>query len=134
MTLRPDLIQSALIALAKGKSDITDEVTAAEIREDFWHGVEFSYPNIRLNLISCIPTEKLCNKWSFNLSWQIFSEENSSYQASKIAGIINNALHDKQFTSNSIQLGLWTTNIIPAVRVSENLWRSEVLQRGTASG
>jgi len=134
MTLRPDLIQSALIDLCKSRAGIVAEVTSDEIREDHWQGTEFTYPNTRLNMISNRPTEKECNRWAFELSWQVFSEEASSYQADRIAGIINNALHDKQFTSNSIHIGLWTTNIIPAVRVSEKLWRTEVLQRGTASG
>ena len=134
MTLRPDLIQAALISLAKADSDIVAEVTSTEIREDQWQGREFSYPNIRLHMISNQPTEKECNAWKFELSWRVFSEEASSYEADRIAGIINNALHDKQFTSNSIHFGLWTTNIVPAVRISEKTWRTEVLQRGTASG
>jgi hypothetical protein len=63
-----------------------------------------------------------------------FSEEASSQQADRIAGIIADELHDKQFTSNGIAFGVRTSDLIPAVRTDERTWRSENLNSIRASG
>jgi hypothetical protein len=133
--LRNDQIQAAIVAYAKSKSDITSQLTDTdEIREDFWQGRDFSYPNIRVRLISDTPQEPECNLHSVTLSFLVFSEEASSQQADRIAGIINNTLHGKSFSSNSISFSTRATNLIPAIRVSEKTWRAEALMEAVVSG
>lgn len=134
-TLRNDLIQGALIDYLKTQSDVTDELsTSDEIREDQWQGREFVYPNIRLRLISNIYTTDDCSRTAITLSWEVYSEEASSYQADKICGKIRNVLHNKQFSQNSLNVSLWATNLVPAIRRDRRTWRSELLMRGTVSG
>ena len=136
MTLRNDLIQSAIIAYLKTKTTILAELPYdEEIREDQWQGREFHYPNIRVRLTSLIPQgSQDCNLAVINLSILVYSEKSSSYEADEIAGIISSVLHATQFTHQSINFGLWTTNIIPAIRSEINVWRSEVLMNGIVSG
>jgi len=133
--LRNDQIQAAIVAYTKAQSDITGQLTDTdEIREDFWKGRDFSYPAIRVRLISNTPQEPECSLHSVTLSFLVFSEEASSQQADRIAGIINNTLHGKSFSSNSISFSLRATNLIPAIAVSETVWRAEVLMEAVVSG
>jgi len=133
--LRNDEIQAAIVAYAKSKTDITDQLTdPEEVREDYWKGREFTYPNIRVRLISNQPQDPECSLHRVTLSFMVFSEEASSQQADRIAGIINNTLHGKSFSSNSISFSTRTTNLIPAIAVSEKVWRAEVLMEAIVSG
>ena len=134
---RNDLIQSALITYLKANATILAELPATgsdEIREDQWQGSNFIYPNIRVRIISNEPYKTFCAASEVSLGFQVFSEEASSWQADRIAGIINNVLHTRSFSSGSIHFSLWTTNLVPAIRRDNRTWQSEVLMRGTISG
>jgi hypothetical protein len=131
--LRNDQIQAALLAYIKTKTTITAQVTTTEMREDQWQGAEFTYPNIRIRTISNNPSRtNKCDSSDISVSFMVFTENASSQKADEIAGIINQALHNKSFSSNSIAFTLWTTNLIPAIRIDRNTWRSEVLMTGIA--
>jgi len=133
--LRNDQIQAALIAYLKAESTIIAEVSATEVREDQWQGRDFTYPNIRVRLISNTPIwEGECNAHRIYFSIQVFTEDDSSLNADKIAGIINFALHSRSFSASGIAFSLRTTNLVPAIRSGIREWRSEVLITGVASG
>lgn len=132
--LRNDLVQGALIDYLKNQSDVTGELsTSDEIREDMWQGTEFVYPNIRLRLMSNAPFVD-CNKALIRLSWEVYSEKQSSAEADKICGKIRLVLHNKSFSSNGLHFHLSCTDVIPAIRRDARTWRSECLMRGTVSG
>jgi hypothetical protein len=134
--LRNDQIQAAIVAYLKGKSDITDQLNdgAEEIREDSWQGRDFTYPNIRVRLISNEPQPKQCDLHSVSFSCMVFSEDASSQQSDRIAGIINDTLHDKSFQSNNISFSARTTSLVPAIRISERTWRAETILAASVSG
>jgi hypothetical protein len=133
--LRNDQIQAALVAYLKGKTDITDLTGVDEIREDQWQGTNFSYPNVRVRMISNRPVGgKDCPLQTITVSFMVFSEDASSLEAEQIAGIINNTLNDITFISNGIMVSLRTSNLIPAVRSDERTWRTEALLEGSVSG
>jgi hypothetical protein len=134
--LRNDQIQAAWVAYLKSNTNILAELTDNdEIREDFWQGTEFSYPNIRVRVVSNTPQAgRDCNLHDVVIGTQSFSEQTSSQQADRIAGIIMTELHDKQFTSNGIAFGVRTSDLIPAVRTDERTWRSEAIMSIRASG
>ena len=141
MALRPDLIKGAYISRMKANTTITAELTnggANEIREAQWQGRDFSYPCVRVRILSVDPMQPDCNRYEITVAIAVFSEEGSSYQADRISGIISNELHGSSFSqtvqSQAVRLSCWTNEIIPAVRISERTWRSEILQRATASG
>ncbi len=134
--LRNDQIQAAWIAYLKTKSDILDELTDNdEIREDQYQSDKFTYPNIRVRIIDNIPQEgRDCNLHDIIISTMVFSEEASSQQADRIAGIIMDTLQDTQFVSNNITFGVRTTSLIPAIRSDQRTWRSEAVMSIRASG
>ena len=137
---RNDLIQSAIVAYLKSQATVLAELPDDnEIREDQWQGSTFTYPNIRVRLISNIPLENNCDGSTVVMSILAFSEEASSHEADRIAGIINTALcgseeKGKSFVYQSIRFSTFPNNLIPAIRQDKNTWRSEVLIRATVSG
>ncbi len=134
--LRNDQIQAAWIAYLKTKSDITDQlIDNDEIREDQYQSNQFTYPNIRVRIIDNTPQEgRDCNLHDITISTMVFSEEASSQQADRIAGIIMDTLQDTQFVSNNITFGVRTTSLIPAIRSDQRTWRSESVMSVRASG
>lgn len=139
---RNDEIQSALVTYLKSLSAIysllisEDNLTGMkEIREDQWQGDDFSYPNIRVRMISNVPlgNNYECAESTFTISMMAFSQDYSSWEADKIAGIISTSLNGKSFMRGSVQFYLRTTNLIPAVRSDMHTWRAECLMQGTAA-
>jgi hypothetical protein len=116
-------------------SEVTTSSGVVEIRENEWQGRDFSYPNIRVRLISNTPLwAGDCNAFRIYLGIQVYTEDASSLNCDRIAGIINSVLHDRHFSSNSIAFSLRTTNLVPAIRSNIQEWRAEVLMTGVASG
>ena len=140
--LRNDQIQAALVAYLKGRTNITTEVThevegedVIEVREDQWQGSDFSYPNIRVRLMPSEPfMAENCKYHRFGVAFQAFSQGESSLEVDRIAGIIGNELHERQFSSNSIAFSLRVSSLIPALRSDLYTWRSECVMQGIASG
>lgn len=133
--LRNDEIQAAWVAYLKANANILAELDDTdEIREDGWKGTDFTYPNIRVRIIDNTPEAgRDCNLHSVTISTMVFSEQPSSQQSDRIAGIIMNELHDKQFVSNSISFGVRGTSLAPAVWSDEQTWRSEAIMSIRAS-
>ncbi len=131
-----DEIQAAYIAYLKNLSDITEELPAGsdEVREDQWQSKNFTYPNIRVRLISNTPDLAQCDLHSVLLSCLVFSEEYSSQQADRIAGIIGITLHERSFVSNSIAFTTTVTDLVPAIRSDAQTWRSEAMLNAKVSG
>lgn len=133
--LRNDQIQAALVAYLKANTTVTAEVPAVEIREDQWQGRDFTYPNIRVRLISNTPLYAGdCNLHRVSLGILVFTEDASSLNSDKIAGIIHSVLHDHHFNTSNITFSLRTTNLVPALRSNIQEWRSEILMSGIVSG
>lgn len=142
--IRNDELQAAIVARLKANTTIVplvvsgsfaDETWGADIREDQYQGTNFGYPNIRVRLLPMTPLgDKDCPFIKFSVSLLVFSESSNSLEADRIAGIINNELHGKTFFSNSIEISTRLASLIPAVRIDERTWRSEVLMNGIASG
>jgi hypothetical protein len=127
-------VQIALISYLKSLPVILAEVLATEIRENQWQGTEFSYPNIRIKTFRNEPYTVNCDASDVLFAIQIFSQLDSSIEAERIAGIINDALHARNFESNGIRFSTQTRNQVPAIRQDTRTWRSELLMRATATG
>ena len=135
--LRNDQIQAAIIAYLKNSSDITDSLSpndADEIREDQWQSKNFTYPNIRVRLISNDFEAAQCDLHSVLFSCLAFSEATSSQQADEIAGIIGITLHERSFLSNTIAFTTTVTDLVPAIRSDLRTWRSEAIIKASVSG
>jgi len=130
-----DVIQSALVAYIKTKSNITSLLAStSEVREDQYQGTEFNYPNLRIRTIENTPIGNPGCGQNISVGFMVFSENASSLQAEQIAGIIAKVFHGRQFTSNGIAFAITVANAIPAVRSNVRTWRSEVLCKGIANG
>lgn len=142
-TPRNDEIQASIVAYLKGIYAIYSQLitpdfptgTASEIREDQWQGTEFDYPNIRVRMISNVPStdDPSCANAEISVSLMAFSQEYSTQEADRIAGIISTYVSGKTFSSVGVSVYLRTVNLIPAVRSDTHTWRSECLMRGTAA-
>jgi hypothetical protein len=135
--LRNDQIQAAIIAKLKANTTIVAELaSSAEIKEDQYQGTEFSYPGVRVQLNSNEPLtqDANCHHTRIGLSILVFTEDDNTLEADRIAGIIHNELHAQQFTQSGIAISLHTTNLIPAIRSDIRTWRSQILMSGIASG
>ena len=131
-----DEIQAALIAHLKANANIVASLGvpgADEIREDQWQSDQFVYQNIRVRLIDNAPLGT-CNMSRIEVSFMVYSEEQSSQQADNIAGIINDELRDTSFTSNGIAFSSTIIRLVPAIRQDTLTWRAEAIFRMTASG
>lgn len=126
-------IQQGLVSYLKASASITAEIPVDEIRENEWQGTDFTYPNIRVRLLTNIPQynhNQEC-RHSLTLSIMVFTEDYSSQKCDTFSGIIGSVLHGRSFSANNLQYHLRATNIVPAVRSDERTWRSEVLLSGT---
>jgi hypothetical protein len=128
---RLDEIQAGIIAYLKSRTNILAELSDTdEIREDQWQGTEFSYPAIRLMLSPAKPFGGDCYV-DITGTIYVFSENASSQQADRIAGIIANEIDGKTMTSTGVNFTLWVDQILPAVRQDLRTWRSGVMFRGS---
>ena len=137
MTLpRNDQLKTSLVAKLKANATILAQLPDdTEIREAQWQGTEFTYPNVRVRVIENRPHQENCDYSIVKFGIAVFSEEASSQECDKIAGIISNELHTQSFS----QVGLKFTsvkieNIIPAIRIDERTWMSEVILNGIVNG
>lgn len=132
---RNDEIQDAIISTLKANATITALLVAGstEIREHQWQGTTFTYPNIRVRMISNVEESANCELSTISLSIQVFSEEASSLECNRISGIIRSELHDKSFTQDGVHIYLRSTNLIPAIRSQVRTWRAEVMMSGLAT-
>ena len=131
MTLIPtDEIRTSLITALKTNTTIMAELDDSnEVREYNWKGADFSYPNIRVQIReNTIEPSLSCGQRIF-ASIYSFSEENSSSQAEQIAGIIADEFHAKSLSASDLFFTQIIADIIPAVSVEVNTWRSEVTIR-----
>lgn len=129
-----DEIQSSMVAYLKANVNAVAYGLASgnvEIREHEWQGTEFTYPNVRVLILDATPDKSNCISEEVNIEVQTFSEEASSYQASRITGIIGDVLHDKTFNSNGLRISAWVTRLNRATRINEATWQSGLLVRAT---
>jgi hypothetical protein len=110
-------IQGGWIAEIKERTNITTLVPAVEVREDFWKGTKFTYPNIRVKLGNLTPTamNPNCNTFKSPVSIQVFGEQKSSKTTDEIAGAIATEFIGKSFTNNGVRFyGITLESLNPA--------------------
>jgi hypothetical protein len=135
--LRNDQIQAAIIAKLKGNATIVALLASSdEIKEDQYQSTEFNYPGVRVQLTGNEPLtqDANCSHTRVGLNILVFTEDDNSLEADRIAGIIHNELHAYQYTINGIAISLHTTNLVPAIRSDIRTWRSQIIMSGIASG
>lgn len=119
-------IQPEIINFLKNTGISGTIVPMTEVREDTWQGTTFSYPSVRLQLLTNQPDISCMNKHAITFIVHVFSEQASSLQADTIAGQIAANIHRVQTNFITLRFMTWVTNVAPAIRTEVNVWRSGV--------
>lgn len=131
--LGDEVIQASLITKLKLFPSATGTFTnSAEIRELEWQGDDFSYPNVRLDLEDnryYYDEQEKCQLQEVEWSVYVFSEHRSSKQCSQIKTEIINFLVGQGWTNIPHNIKFARARLldnVPAIRVDERIWRSQV--------
>lgn len=132
--------QEQIIDELQAFTNLTDLVDSDEIRELQWQGVEFDYPNIRVDVRTqtpegsgqCRPTISI-----ENFAVAAWSEDDSSLECERICFQIIEALFGVQLEDTSPSQGPnWRCETINLMtfnaprRTAERVWRGEAIFRG----
>ena len=129
--------QSSLLAYLKANSAIdtvltNNGVSDVEVREKFWRGEDFSYPNVRI-ACSVTPAQADCGPDSVSVSIVVSSEEKSSKQSAVIAGVIAKQLHNHNFTKNNVRYSQVVVGNLPYPVQENGIWQSEIQATANAA-
>lgn len=128
-------IQAAIVTWLKSRTLITNELYDSEqIKEEQYQGTLSVYPAIRVHLISNKPENKQGCVQPITLGIQVYTEDSSSKNCDKIAGIIGKELHSKQFSASGFLFGMFITDLVPAYRRDAQTWMAEVLIKADVAG
>lgn len=129
------VIQTDFITYLKGQATLSALLaggTNAEVREDQYQGTVFSYPAIRVAVLSQDPIveREQCDHARLTLTIRCFAEGASSRPADNLAGVVNSILHRHQMQGTGWYAWIRSTSLIGAIRLQERLWRSEAMFAG----
>jgi len=126
-----DLVKQAIVAYLKASSSLIAQLPDGTkgVREQYWRGTDFSYPNVRVELETQVDSSPNvdCNPALQDWSVHVFSQKQSSQEADDIAGIIMAYLRGSSFTQNTVKFQkVSVTENIPAIPEDEHTWRSQI--------
>lgn len=127
-----DRIQAAIVAKLKADATLIAWLTArsagSEVRESQWQGTVFTYPAVRVDLGTQMPSGNgPCYLANGEMPFTVYSysEDDSSKQADVLAGLVNDALLGQQFSGTGFTTGLVKSDgLASATRLAERLWRA----------
>jgi len=99
------------------------------VREQYWRGQDFKYPNVRVQLETQFDATPETNCTPTIQTWTVyvFSEKHSSQEADTIAGLIVNYLRGSTFTVKTVKFSnVKVLESIPAVPEDERTWRAQL--------
>lgn len=118
-------VQAAWIAYLKSQPTLTILLAnSGQIKELQWQGDEFVYPAIRVS-VDFYPSVNGCIPRA-TVFIDVFSEEKTSKQASNIAGVIQNLVHRKPFTSVGVKFFMILVEEVVHPERSIFAWQSEI--------
>lgn len=125
-------IQKFLVQSLLSFATATDLLPSnVEIREDNWHGKEYSYPNVRVKVLSQDVGDDFCMYTEAFTEIVVFSEEPSSDQCNDIAFLIADYLHQKTISDTIVsndsirKISVSVSNLGGAESVGE-IWQVRV--------
>lgn len=126
----PSLTQASIIAFLKKNPNVVGQV-GKEIREQYWMGTKYSYPNIRVALPQMVPMSEpnfSCRNTVADVTISIlcYAEGDSSKEASILAGVVEKAMRDGYLPNFKTVVRLYPTRIIPPVQEGLRIWRAQV--------
>lgn len=128
------VIQADFVADIKAATAITNALGGTdEIREYQYQGADVGFPAIRVRVLRQEPIQdrENCEHSRLFASILAYGEGGSSKQSSVVAGLIAANYHRRRFMQSTWNSWLRVTGSIGPARITENIWRSEVLIEGT---
>ncbi len=132
--IAPHVIQADIVSDILTQTSITSLLGAVtEVREHQYQGTIFSYPTIRVEIISQTPIlgPEPCDLATLNLALRAYTEGGSSRSCSVILGAITDAYHRNIFSASTWNCWFLSTGVINPARQGSKLWRGEVILSGT---
>lgn len=141
----PNNLAAGVIAWLKADTAIAAYLAArnatGEIRQLSWHGREFVYPAIRVDIGTESPFENgPCGPTRSQLPFRVytFSEQDSSYECGELAGLVHARLFSQKIDA-SVTYGFTTTLITMdgwpnPVMTGENIWQCVMAFRCQING
>lgn len=130
--ISPDIVQAAIIALLKADAPLVAGLAAdaERIKEADWRGTDFEYPACRVNIADMRPTGSgNCSEQRLGVTGSIivYSKADSSAEASRLLGLVQNAIRQKHLTGAGM-----TSQVMRPVEThfpyrDNDIWRGEVL-------
>ncbi len=118
-------VQAAWVAYLKSQITLTSLLANnSQVKESQWQGEIFSYPAVRVS-VDFFPSINGCIPRA-NVFISIFSEQKSSDEASTIAGVIQNLVHRKPFTSAGVTSFMVIVQEVTHPERSIFAWQSEI--------
>jgi hypothetical protein len=131
-TIGPDDVLEAFMTHLK--ADVTLIAQTTDIREAWWQGDEFTYPNIRVqdNQIPVRRDNGNCHgQWfELNMSVYVFTQGPSSLINRQLMKLVARSLQNGTVSSAAIRTQLLDVDYIPPITVGPELWRGEVVVSG----
>lgn len=133
------VIQEAFVVKLKAASGVTVILKqgASGVKEDQYQGSDYAYPGVRIDIIRQVPDPLLeqCDIGRLFASVRCYAEGGSSRTADILAGAVNATLHRSIVKGGTIGTDAFYTilrssGLLGAVRLNENLWRSEAMFEG----
>lgn len=126
-----DLIKEAIVTRLRAHTTLTARLPdgVQGVREQFWRGTIFQYPNVRVELETQTDATPDSNCTPAYQDWSVyvFSEKQSSQEADEIAGIIVAYLRGTNFTVNTVKFSkVSILENIPATPEDEHTWRAQI--------
>lgn len=133
--LRNDTIQAGLVEEFKSLTPVSTLLGGTtEIRESQWQGTQFSYPAIRVDVQTQVPSIEGCAYGWIDATVSVYSEKASSQECDTIAGTVFQNLR-RSFTRNGVFFsGMRCSSLGGAYRINEQTWKADVRIRGMAVG
>lgn len=129
--IAPDTVQAAIITLLKADAALVASLTAAaRIKEADWRGTTFEYPACRVDVADMRPTGNgSCTEQRLGVTGSIiiYSKQESSLEAAKLLGLVENAIQQKHLSGAGMgsQIMRPIQTILPYR--DNDIWRGDVV-------
>jgi hypothetical protein len=126
-----DQVKEAIVTRLRDFTSLTNLLPdgVQGVREQYWRGTTFQYPNVRVELETQIDATPNTNCTPAYQDWSVFvfSEKHSSQEGDTLAGMVVTYLRGSSFTVNGVKFNeVKVLESIPATPEDEHTWRAQI--------
>lgn len=123
-----DEVQAGLISYLKDYTNLTALLANnGQIKETQWQGSDFVYPAVRVEN-DIMPEKDGCSPDAVEIFVYVMDEAKSSKRCSQVAAQVCHAMHNKNFTSETVKfIGVKVTKAsYPRQQEGQSIWQSVI--------